>query len=299
MDDPSDLLAAAKRPAEPLPRRAVHPRVLQLPLGPGELAWTLLVWDDPGGAPALHAALRPLVEATLSAELSEPYGLPDETTPVALRLLAFADVPGFEQAVRAFGLEAAPHDEAFEEALRNARGEAGRVGREPPDEPTSRWEVRLRTLAGTRELEDALRQTVGEEAFGARPGALFAALNQVLHARGETPLPPRLSSLDALEARLGTQETGVVRWIPPRLFQALCDAVAVVATKELGREVQWAPSEIEDDGLARPPLVRVAGPRGAWMHLPLGQHLLRWCVMPRHRGEEVPPLSAWLRDELA
>ncbi len=295
MVDPDDPFAAARKPAEPLPRRAVHPRVLQLPLSPTRFAWNLVVWDDPGGAAALHAALRPLVEAALLAELASPFDTPDEESPAALRLLSFAEVARMQDAVRAFGLRPVPHDAAFEDALRHARGEASRVGREPPETIVHRLEAPL-VSADVFELESALRATLGDEVFGARPGALFAALNAVLSERGEVPLPAKRSSLDALEARLGTQAPDVLRWIHPRLFQALCDAVAVVAATELGREVQWAASEVEEDGLARPPLIRVRS--GSWLHLPLGLHLLRWCVMPRSADETVPSIAAWLTDEL-
>lgn len=295
MVDPDDPFAAARKPAEPLPRRAVHPRVLQLPLSPTTFAWNLVVWDDPGGAPALHGELRPLVEAALLAELATPFDAPDEESPAALRLLSFADVDRLPDAVRAFGLRPVPHDAAFEDALRHARGEANRVGREPPEALVHRFEAPL-VHTDVLELENALRATLGDEVFGARPGALFAALNVVLPQRGEAPLPAKRSSLDALEARLGTDTPDVLRWIPPRLFQALCDAVAVVTATELGREVQWAASEVEEDGLARPPLVRVKA--RTWLHLPLGLHLLRWCVMPRSADEAVPSIAEWLSDEL-
>lgn len=295
MVDPDDPFAAARRQTEPLPRRAVHARVLQLPTTPTTFAWNLVVWDDPGGAPALHAALRPLLEAALLAELSTPFDAPDEESPSALRLVSFAEVEHFDDAVRAFGLREVPHDDAFEEALRHARGEASRVGRDAPESIVHRREAKLVTT-DVLELENALRAKLGDEVFGARPGAVFAALNVVLSERGEVPLPAKRTSLDALEARLGVDTPDVLRWIPPRLFQALCDAVAVVAATELGREVQWAASEVEDDGLARPPLVRVRAKE--WLHLPIGLHLLRWCVMPRSAGEAVPSIAEWLSDEL-
>ena len=93
MIDPDDPFAAARRDTAPLPRHAVHARVLHVPLTAsaasssgsnadvGTFAWNLVVWDDPGGAPALHAALRPLVEATLLTELSAPFDTPDDERP--------------------------------------------------------------------------------------------------------------------------------------------------------------------------------------------------------------------------
>lgn len=297
MLDPDDPFATARRTTEPLPRVPVHARVLHVPTSASTFAWNLVVWDDPGGAPALHTALRPLIEAALLSELSAPFDAPDDERPSALRLISFADVERFEDAVRAFGLREVPHDDAFEEALRHARGEAGRVGREPPEQITRRFESPLvLSPSPVLVLEDALRKKLGDEVFGARPGAIFAALNVVLSERGEAPLPAKRSSLDALEALLCVEAPNVLRWIPPRLFQALCDAVAVVAATELGREVQWATSDVEEDGLARPPLVRVRVRE--WLHLPIGLHLLRWCVMPRSTEEQVPSIAEWLTDEL-
>ncbi len=173
------------------------------------------------------------------------------------------------------------------------RGEASRIGHEVPDAPVAAFEATFECR--TDELEDALRAALGESVFGAKPGEFFAALNGVREARGEPLLTPALASLDALEAALIPDETGCVRWMPPATFQALCDAVAVVAQTELGRTVQWGESQLEDDGLAPPPMIRLKD-GAAFAHVPLGLDLMRWCVMPRGAGEEIPSLSAWARD---
>ena len=104
-------------------------------------------------------------------------------------------------------------------------------------------------------------------------------------------------ALDVLERELVADECGVLRWIPPSCFLALCDAIAVIAASE-GREVAWAECEADAEGVAPPPMIRVATSDGH-AHVPLGLEVLRWCVMPRRPGEVVPPLRAWLHDRLA
>jgi hypothetical protein len=37
--------------------------------------------------------------------------------------------------------------------------------------------------------------------------------------------------------------------------------------------------------------------KGGTYVVPIGHHLVRWCVMPLEAGEAIPPLSAWLRDQ--
>ena len=66
--------------------------------------------------------------------------------------------------------------------------------------------------------------------------------------------------------------------------------------REFNRRVEWAPSEPDELGLTPPPLVR-AYLDDAWVHIPLGLHLLRWCIMPLQPGEVVPPLSDWVLDQ--
>src|SRR5690606_8327406 len=117
-------------------------------------------------------------------------------------------------------------------------------------------------------------------------------------SRGLPPFAPTFEALDRLEDALFPEAYGELRLLPQATFQAFCDAVAVVACEGAGQTVEWAESRPEEDGLAPPPLIRVQR-ADAWVHLPLGLHLLRWCVMPRRRDEDVPRVSAWLRDQLS
>ena len=287
-----DLFPGLRRPQEALPDHPVHPRVLALPVD-DRVDLVFVVWEDPGGPHALHHALRERVEGALLSELSRPASHALEVPLRALRLVVFGAMDELDHAVRAFGFTREDEDPA---AVAHARGEASALGRAVPEEVRAlRADVRAQPLA--ERIAERLRPSVADEVFGGRPGAFFARLNVALEVEGERPLPPRRASLDALEALLVPCVEGAVRWIPALAFQALCDAVAVVTARDLGREVQWAECAADAEGLAPPPLLRVRGPDG-WVHLPIGLELLRWCVMPLAPGEEPPPLSAWLTDRL-
>lgn len=262
------------------------------------MAFTLVVWRDPGGARALFDALRRAIEATLLAELSRPASELHEEGDrhvVALRLVCFAAIEDAETACRAFGLRRAESAD-LPRTIAQVHGEASRLGFDAPDEPTMVFESKF--ASNDSGLEGELREILDKDVFGQRPGAFFAALNQVREQGEQDALPPRIDSLDVLEDALVPSQEGVVRWVAPTSFQALCDAVAVCVRGELGRKVEWAVSELEDDGLAPPPMLRLReGP--AYAHVPLGLDLMRWCVMPRAKGESIPTLAEWARDRFA
>ena len=294
---PLDEMFPGWRDEAPTPKSAVHGRVLESPVGEdGAVAFVLVVWEDPGGAAALHAAMRHAIESTFLAELSRPASelLQDETTRhvTELRVLLFAEVSGAEDAFRAFGLR--PVTEEWTDCVAQVRGEASRLGFEV-DAPSSQWRAAFSAAENANALEQDLRARIGEHVFGEQPGLFFAALNDVLEKAGASALPPKSESLDVMEQLVCLEAPGDVHWIPPITFQALCDAVAVCAVKELGRVVQWAPSEPEESGFVPPPVIRLQDGKG-WAHVPLARDLMRWRVMPRGADERVPPLSAWLND---
>jgi len=302
-----ELFPALARPTPTLPLEPLHARVLTV-LEPAGAALVLTCWRNPGGAAGLHAGLRPKVEAALVAELSRPASELVELTHELrfLRLAVFDEVGGdVHGALRAFGLhpvalDAVRDGSGWREALAHLRGEAQRHGHVVPDEPLMAFEADIvlptRRAEGITALEHALRQRLGDEVFGARPGALYAHLAALTPQHLGLTLTPTCEGLAALEHELVSLAPGPIRLIPPAIFQALCDFVAVIAAREFQRRVEWAPSDPDELGLCPPPLVR-AHLDGAWVHIPLGLHLLRWCVMPVQPGEVVPPLADWVLDQ--
>ncbi len=282
----------------------LHGRLLEVPEAEGT-AMVLACWSDPGGAEALHAELRRRVEAALLSELSRPAAdlASFERRITRLRFVCF---PRFEwdlkSALSAFGFEPTePESRDLRETLAHLRGEAQRVGASIEDSPDSAWDALAALPDGDRgswvmEVERELIRRAGEECWGQRPGGPFGRLAQLLEERSDETLEPDSASLDALEARIVQRAPGSLRWIPPMLFQALCDMVAAVAVKEHGAEVQWAECTPDESGFVPPPMIRAKESSG-WVHIPLGMHLLRWCVMPVMPGESIPSVAEWARDQ--
>ncbi len=303
-----DELKARLPAAAELPARVVHPRVLLLPNsdtaasnaadGPS-VAFAFVIWKPPSVEPerraaALHLELLPIVEAALLSELSRPGSSVLDVPLCALHLLSFAhmSVVDLQRASSAFGFRTA---EASPALLALARGEAARAGLRPPDEPTWTGRAQVERNEFAERVETHLMR-LEDEAFGARPGVPFARLNDALVAAGAAALPPKMESLDVLEAQLVPDGHEVVRWIPPLTFQAICDAVGVITSRHLQREVQWAHCE-SDDGMAPPPMLRIAGADG-FIHVEVGRELMRWCVMPVAAEDDIPSLAKWLRGRL-
>lgn len=291
----SSLLAGL--PEQDVEPGAVHPRVLELPDGEGR-SWTVACFEDPGGARALHSTVRRVVEATLLSELSSAPELVHELhsrPPVALRLVSFVEIDEAERAVEAFGFQPlAVNAAVLRKALARFRGEVARRGAEPPEEAAAAFEASIISTPFADELERQILLRTGDEVWGAEPGAPAARLLSVLATQfpdisGSTPAP-NTTTLRDLEPRLFTEASGCVRWLPPLLFQALCDLAAVAAVRELGQKVDWAECAPGDDGLCPPPLLRATAAAGA-VHIPIGLELLRWCVMPRGEAEQVAPFG--------
>ena len=303
-----ELRPGLRAPAPTLPKAALHPRILELPEDgpvPGrDVALVTAMWEDPGGAEALHREVKRLVETALLVALSRPATQLAMGDPLPTRVLLFAFAPppaDTDRALAPFGLTPqSPDPKRWRDALAALRGEASRMGREPPDAPHAVYEARI-TLPDERadailELEARMRELTGDELFGAAPGNPARRLAALLEKMSETSVDPDPQGLHRAETALGQATEETIRWIPPLLFQALCDFVGVVASRTHRRKVQWALAEPDEDDLAPPPLLRAELDDG-WVHVPIGLHLLRWCVMPLRQGEDAAPLADWVADQ--
>jgi hypothetical protein len=283
--------------AEPLPLEPVHARVLESHAG-DRRALVFASFVAPASTTTLHHAARVRIEAALLAELACPPSRAPDASLKTLRFHVFHPCPEAPAALAAFGFTRLTSLDGLRDELARLRGEAQRIGLVCDDDPESSFVARV-APALLDEVEAGLRHAVGEEVFGERPGALARRLGRVLEStRGMPPFDASYSALDRLEDTLFPQAFGELRLVPQATFQAFCDAVAVVACEAGRATVEWAESRPDAQDLAPPPLVRVRL-GGDWVHLPLGLHLLRWCVMPRRAGEDVPRVSEWLRDQLS
>jgi len=291
--------------SDPIPLEPVHVRALAFE-EQDALTLGFIVWKDPGGPRVLRRELGLRIEAALLSLLSrsaDDLAKEGERRPSRLLVLAFDsladDVAG---ALAPFGLREIAYDAAaFATTMALVRGEALRCGADAPDAPVAVYSVPVALPDEPRgtnveTLEAVLREGLAGVVWGERPGSHFLGLSASLGAIDEAPLAPVSASLDRIETIACQLVPGRIRWIPPLVFQAICDSVGVIATKELGRKVDWAPSDAGEDGLAPPPLLRARLADGT-VHIPIGEHILRWSMMPLAKGEVPPPLSEWLLDQ--
>lgn len=266
---------------------------LELHLPDGD-EWVLSVLNDPGSPGALHHQVGHLVEASLVSALSAPRA--DEAAMrrdlKRLRLLLFAPIEHPAPAITAFGFgPETPAGEHWQEIYAEIAG--------PDRTPHSTFAAAVDPFgaalgAEILRLERALLDDT-REVWGEDPGQPSARLLHLMQDLSGQTFRSDLATIDAAEALLVSSKPACIRWIPPLVFQALCDLIGVVAQRALGAEVEWAVSEPEPDGFVPPPTFRVAGTT----HVPIALHLLRWCIMPLRPGEKVPPISEWMRDQFA
>lgn len=299
-----ELFPGLRRKADKLPALPIHPRVIRAPQPDGTRGIVMLSFRAAQSAHALHAALKPMVEAALLSELcAPPAELAEDYARLSeLRLLMFVE-QGFDPrpSLAPFGLEAVPHSANAAHALALARREALTLSENVPDEPAACYRAQvvssLHPLAG--ELHAALREVAPRGVWGREPGRLARTLADWLAQQGIDDVAPTRAGVERLESIVVPRSAGVIRWMEPLIFQALCDLVAVMAAAQPALEVEWGVCEPDaDSGLAPPPVLRVQR-AGDTFHVPLGEHVLRWCVMPVKPGESVPTLGAWAEHEFA
>lgn len=301
----TELFPHLAAPMESIPLAPVHVRALAFEDGP-DLTLGFVVWKDPGGAARLRRDLGNAIESALLALLSRPattIAEEGERMPSRLRVLCFDTIEGpVAPALAPFGLAPVAYSAAaLAPTMSLVRGEAARCGAVMPDAPVAVWEVPVCLPDAARgaevsRLELVIRDQVGEHVWGQTPGEFFRALSSAFTNGGDRPLTLSLESLDRIEGAIGQLAPGRIRWIPPMVFQALADTIGVIASKEFGRSVDWALCEPDDGGLSQPPLLRAKLPDGV-VHIPIGEHLLRWSMMPLAPGEVPPPLSEWTLDQ--
>lgn len=301
---PLDQFAPGLRQkAERWPALPVHPRVVHARAPGGERSIVLASFAEPASVRALHAALKPLIEAALLAELSRPCSeLVEDPSPlVALELYVFR-APTFDLSamLSLFGLKPALLDDASAHgALALLRRESQFVEGDVPEEAVARYRAIFvrSTHPLVQKLARGMRELAPREPWGEKPGALARACADQLSSLGYPAIEPTRQGIERLEAVLVPSEHGVVRWIDPLLYQALCDLVAVAATVTFGRSVQWGVCEPDHETKLAPPPVLLAERDGDSFHVPLGEHVLGWCVMPRFESETIPTLGAWAEHE--
>jgi hypothetical protein len=298
-----DLVPGLRQKTERLPALPVHPRVVHARAQGGDRTIVLASFAAPASLRAFHAGLKPLIEAALLAELSRPASelVEDDSRLSGLELYTFTGASfALLPALTPFALEPASLDHPNAHlALALLRHEARRVDPAPPDEASARYVAPLARSAHplAAPLARKLRDAAPKEAWGVSPGVLARMCADQLAALGYAGVEPTRAGIERLEAVIVPAAHGTLRWVEPLLFQALCDLVAVAATVTFGRPVQWGVCEPDPDSQLSPPPVLLVERDGESFHVPLGEHVLRWCVMPSALGEQIPTLGAWAEHE--
>ncbi len=294
------LLPQLKDPARPT--QDVHPRVLEMVTDAGR-EWVLLVWADPGGPQALHSQVQALVEATLLSELSRSAATirnAGERRFVGIRLVSCTELRWDpSSALKAFGFVPDSSDLA-DDVKSVVASEAQRSGRGDVT-PRSAWYATIAHPEGAlgeklEEVDKMMATRLGDDIWGASPGGpshLFATY--VVKTFGEK-IRPDHAGMDSLDLLVVQRTAGVIRWIPPLIFQAVCDFIPVVAATQFEAKISWAESEELGNGFAHPPLFRVDDGKDG-IHIPIGHHVMRWWMMPLAEGERVPTIADWVEDQ--
>lgn len=295
-----ELVPGLRVRKERLPALVAHPRVSRVTDDHGRDVIVLASFASIDNPRALHKAFQPIVEAALLSELSQPQA--SDARPLsALDLYTFAPFT-FEPdaALALFGFARRSIDGSSRKALALLRREAQLLDSAVSEEPVLSFRAEFSPPAALAvTAASRLRSQQQSAPWGAEPGALARRLASVLHELGFAGVEPTRAGIEKLESLLIQDTPHAIRWIDPLCFQALCDLIAVAAHNTWGANVEWAVCEPDpDDGLAPPPLVRVYKHRDRSSgHVPLGEHVLRWGVMPRQVGEDIPTLGAWAEHE--
>lgn len=269
---------------------AFHPGVLVVETDDG-YEWAFACWRDPGGAKELAAELDRYLEAVLLAKMSEPSDVTAADKDfTGVRLFLYDEVDGSSDTLAELGFTEVPSaPDQFTERLRSFADEARQSGWTVGSTPSSIWyapivrpEAELSRHA--EEIDARMRQELGDLSWGEDPGVYSKALAEQIQARFNVGITPTLDGLEKMDLFLVEHAERSIRWIPPMVFQGLCDFVAVVAHASGSTQVQWAVSETTN-GWTSPPAIRVRG-AGGTADIPIGRRLLQWAVMPQSKGSD-------------
>ncbi len=146
-------------------------------------------------------------------------------------------------------------------------------------------------------IESELRaaMTTRESYWGKAPGELHRLLMQyaAVHGFDLQASEEGLQEAERLCRSLRAEEAQPHRmnWIPPLVFQALCDMSGVVASVAWGAKVAWGAYEPDAQGLIPPPLLCVHNDDGSEHYVAVAEALLDWGFYP----ESSEPLAEYLK----
>ncbi len=302
-DRPLDALLPQLKESH-IPFAPIHPRLLEMADDANAAQWVMLWWGDLASEQLLFKQLAKLVEATLLAELSRTPAQRRERNPryTGLHLLQLVESRlDTSRPLRPFGLTRNIDTAPGRGWMPLVEREAKRTGVALPAEPFAHFAVTIRHPDGElgaklEQVEAMLRDRLADEIWGNTPGVPSRLAATFIEEVFHTKIPPTLDGLRTLEMLLVSQQAGAIRWIPPMLFQALCDFIGVLGQTLFDRDIAWALCEPDGD-FCTPPLLRLALASGKHIHIPIGLHLVQWCLLPLQPGEQPASLADWVADQ--
>ncbi len=270
---------------------AFHPGVLVVEVD-GGYEWAFACWRNPGGATELADSLQQMMEAVLLAKMSEPASTSKQDKPfLGLRLFLYDHVDRADEALAEFGFVEVPFV-AAEYGDRTAKfsEQAAVSGWDVGDVPESVWHAAIHLPDAELQrrsdaIADAMRDELESVAWGDQPGRHSKTLAEQLHKQYRVGIAPDLESLEHVDLLLVDHAERRVRWLPPMIFQGICDFMAVVAHAATPAQVQWGVSKTDENGWTSPPLIRVNG-RNQTAEIPIARRVLQWCIMPQKTGTD-------------
>jgi hypothetical protein len=270
---------------------AFHPGVLVVEVDSG-YEWSFACWRDPGGAQQLAKELERMMEAVLLARLSEPLSKnPPEKPFRAMRLFLYDEVEGADEVLAEMGYQEVPFraDEYRDRSMKFTE-QARQAGWAVSDQPASVWRADVvfpddELMRRTESIAKAMREEIGDLKWGDQPGKYSHVMAEELHKQYRVGVSPNLESLDHIDLLLIDHTEQRLRWMPPAVFQGLCDFLAVVAHATTPAQIQWGVSTTDASGFTSPPLLRVKR-NDTTSDVPIARRLLHWAVMPMKRGTD-------------
>lgn len=290
-------------PTEPVPQGelpVLYPKVLEVELEEWQ-EWTFALWRQPETSLELEEALTEMLEATLLMECSRPpgWGGIEERHIKGIHLFAFAALSGEDEAVLArCGFARVAWDpERYANRMQAWKNEGKTLGASAPDAPMSLWWSEFGTpdpelARALTSIHEAMATRLGTTLWGAQPGVPSHMMAGLLERHFQLSCKPDVESLHALDMLLVERTPGVIRWMPPMIFQGLCDFVGVLLMAKRRREVRWGACESDREGGHLPPLLRFASKKGP-LDINVGLALVRAIIMPIAQAEDAPLLRDW------
>ncbi len=281
----------------------ISARVFEVELDKGWV-WSTATWCPSDPPEAFQAELGRLIEATALQELSKPpaYAGGAAREVLGVDLFAFRALDEDElEAVTRWGFEPTAYvPDAFASRMLSWQNEAKVGGWAEPESPdvlyfarASRPDARL--WQSMTRAHEAVAEALHKEVWGARPGMLSKVMVDALSKELSISVEPTLEGLKTLDMLLVDRVEGCLRWMPPMVFQGLCDFIGVVMMAEMGQQVQWGMCGPAGHDMFLPPLLRIGNNRKGHRDLEVGRELIRLCISPIPPGSETIQLKDWLR----